>query len=179
MKKNIPYKRDAKHCVSTEPPLGGRGSRTLTYEQALFKVAAICTQSEKCESDIRAKLLVWEVSASDSIKIINYLKEEKFLDDARYCSFFVKDKSRFNKWGKVKIGYALRAKKIDEELIVSALGQIDEEEALSTLVSILHTKSRNLKFKDEYDRKAKLIRFALSRGFEMGLINQALKPPTP
>jgi regulatory protein len=175
MKKPIPYKRDARHCVSTEPPLGGRGSRTLTYDQALFKVAAICTQSEKCESDIRTKLLAWEISESDANKIITYLKEEKFLDDARYCSFFVKDKSRFNKWGKIKIGYALRAKKIDEELIVSALGQIDEEEAFSTLISILNTKSRNLKYKDEYDKKGKLIRFGLSRGFEMGLINRALK----
>lgn len=149
--------------------------RPLTYDQALFKVAAICTQSEKCESDIRSKLLAWEISENDSKKIISYLKEEKFLDDARYCSFFVKDKSRFNKWGKIKISYALRTKKIDEELIVNALAQIDEEETLSTLLSILHTKSRNLKYKDEYDKKGKLIRFALSRGFEMRLINQALK----
>lgn len=157
--------------------------RPLTYEQALFKVAALCTQSEKCESDIRSKLLVWEISESDANKIIYYLKEEKFLDNARYCAFFVKDKSRFNKWGKIKIGYALRAKKIDEELITNALEQIDEEESLSTLISILKTKSKNLKYKDEYDKKGKLIRFALSRGFELGMVNQALKnlklPPTP
>jgi len=149
--------------------------RQLTYEQALFKAAALCTQTEKCESDVRTKLVAWEMSESDINKIIRYLKEEKFLDDARYCSFFVKDKLRFNKWGKIKIGYALRAKKIDEDLIVGSLGQIDDEESFLTLLSILKTKSKNLKYKDEYDRKGKLIRFALSRGFEMSLITQALK----
>ena len=67
--------------------------RQLTYEQALFKAAALCTQTEKCESDVRTKLLAWEIGEGDATKIIKYLKDEKFLDDARYCSFFVKDKS--------------------------------------------------------------------------------------
>lgn len=149
--------------------------KPLTYEQAIFKTAALCTQSEKCESDIRKKLILWELSESDIDKTINYLKEEKFLDDARYCSFFVKDKSRFNKWGKIKIAYALRTKRIDAELINSALEEIDEEDTLSILISILNTKLRSLKYKDEYDRKNKLMRFALSRGFEMKEINTALK----
>ena len=150
-------------------------TRTLTYDQALHRAAALCTRSEKCESYIRSKLLAWEINESDTNKIINYLKEEKFLDDARYCSFFVKDKSRFNKWGKIKIGFALRAKKIDEELIVDSLLQIDEDEALLTLISILTTKSKNLKYKNEYDKKGKLIRFAMGRGFETPLITKALQ----
>ena len=150
-------------------------SHPLTYEQALHKAAALCTRSEKCETDIRTKLNTWEISESDTNKIINYLKEENFLDDARYCSFFVKDKSRFNKWGKIKIGYALRIKKIDESIIVQALAQLDDKEILATLQSIFETKLKTLKYKDEFDRKAKLIRFGLSRGFEMEQIKNALK----
>lgn len=149
--------------------------RTFTYEEALHKAAAICTRSEKCESDIQKKLIAWEISETDADKIINYLKEEKFIDNVRYCSFFVKDKTRFNKWGKVKIAYALRAKKITDELISNALAEIDDEDTISILLSILKTKAKNLKYKDAYDRKAKLIRFALSRGFEMTSINIALK----
>lgn len=149
--------------------------KTLTYDQALHRAAVLCTRSEKCVSDIRAKLVLWGVDESDIKKMLSYLQEEKYLDDVRFCSYFVKDKSRFNKWGKIKIAYALRAKKIDEDLIANSLDQLEDEESLSTLLSILTTKSKNSKFKDDYDKKVKLIRFALSRGFEMKLVNQALK----
>lgn len=149
--------------------------QTLSYEQALHKAAALCMRSEKCESDIRNKLLAWEVNENDATKIISYLTAEKFLDNARFCNFFVKDKVRFNKWGKIKIGYALKAKKIDEALIISALSQIDEQETVDNLIALLQSKQKNLKYKDEFEKKGKLIRFALSRGFEMPTINQALK----
>lgn len=149
--------------------------QTLSYEQALHKAAALCMRSEKCELDIRNKLLAWGINKNDATKIINYLTTEKFLDNARFCNFFVKDKVRFNKWGKIKIGYALKAKKIDEALIISALSQIDEQETVDNLIALLQSKQKNLKYKDEFEKKGKLIRFALSRGFEMTTINQALK----
>ncbi|MBN2788365.1 MAG: RecX family transcriptional regulator, partial [Paludibacteraceae bacterium] len=75
----------------------------------------------------------------------------------------------------IKIGYALKAKKIDEALIIAGLSQIDEQETLDNLIALLQSKQKNLKYKDEFDKKGKLIRFALSRGFEMNSINQALK----
>ncbi len=149
--------------------------RPLTYDEALHKAAALCTRSEKCEFDIHTKLIAWEISEENSTKIINYLKKEKYIDNARFCSFFVKDKSRFNKWGKIKIAYALRGKKINSNLIEQALEEINEEDTLSILLSILTNKSKTIKYKDNYDKKAKLIRFALSRGFEMSLITIALK----
>lgn len=149
--------------------------QTLSYEQALHKAAALCMRSEKCELDICNKLLAWGVNENDATKIISYLTAEKFLDNARFCNFFVKDKVRFNKWGKIKIGYALKAKKIDEALIIAALSQIDEQETVDNLIALLQSKQKNLKYKDEFEKKGKLIRFALSRGFEMNTINQALK----
>jgi len=149
--------------------------QTLSYEQALHKAAALCMRSEKCELDIRNKLLAWGINENDATKIISYLTTEKFLDNARFCNFFVKDKVRFNKWGKIKIGYALKAKKIDEALIIEALSEIDEQETVDNLITLLRSKQKNLKYKDAFDKKGKLIRFALSRGFEMNTINQALK----
>jgi regulatory protein len=149
--------------------------KELTYEEALHRAAALCTRSEKCTGDIRTKLLTWGISESDAEKIILYLKKERFLDDTRFCSFFVKDKARFNKWGKVKIGFALRAKKIDEQLIQEALSEIDEEHSMETLLALLQSKAKNLKYKDEYDKNGKLIRFALSRGYEFELIQKVIK----
>lgn len=149
--------------------------RTLTYEQALHKIAALCVHVEKCESDVREKLNSWGISEKEADEIIAYLKKEKFLDNHRFAIAFAKDKFRYNKWGKIKIAYALRNKKISENSITKALSEIDDNDNIDSLTNILNAKLKLLKYKDEYDRKAKLIRFALSRGFEIESINSSLK----
>ncbi len=149
--------------------------KRLTYEQALHKAAALCTRAEKCSYDIRQKLLSWELTTEESSAIIKTLITQQFIDDARYCAFFIKDKTRFNKWGKIKIRYALQAKKIDELLINKALDTIDSESTLKQLRELLQQKSKNIKYKDNYEKKGKLIRFALSRGFEMHHIQAVLQ----
>ena len=142
----------------------------LTYEEALHKAAMLCSSGEKCEYDIREKLLSWKISESDTTKIINYLIQEKYLDEKRFAEFFVKDKFRFNKWGKIKIAYMLKQKRISSAVIQDALNSIDDDEYCSTLQELLQSKLKGLKYKDEYDKRAKLFRFAQSRGFESHLI---------
>ncbi len=147
----------------------------ITYEKALHKAAALCSSGEKCEYDIREKLLSWGVDAAASEEVIQYLIREKFLDERRYASFFVKDKFRFNKWGKIKIAYALKQKRVAPSIIQEALDVIDEDEYLLMLKDILQSKLKSLTYKNEYDKQAKLFHFAQSRGFENGVIAGMLK----
>lgn len=149
--------------------------KSMTYERALPKAAALCTASEKCEADVREKLQAWGVDAADAERVITYLVKENFLDEGRFCRAFVKDKLRFNKWGRMKIAYALKPKGINANMLADAFDEIDEAEYLQTLTDLLQAKLRGLKYKDEYDRKGKLYRFALSRGFEMEAINKVWK----
>ncbi|MDR1680047.1 MAG: RecX family transcriptional regulator [Prevotellaceae bacterium] len=147
----------------------------LTYEQALHRAAALCTASEKCSADINEKLLAWGINPSDAEKIIDYLTKEKFLDDARFAHAFVRDKFRFNKWGRQKIAFALKMKNISPALIADALAEIDSEVYCETLVELLRAKQRGMKFKNDADRRAKLYRFALSRGFELSAVGEVWK----
>jgi regulatory protein len=147
----------------------------MTYNQALSKAMAICSKAEKCISEIETKLQSWEVTSEDSKKIIKTLIEEKFIDEERYARFFVRDKFRFNHWGKVKIGFMLKNKRLPSQLIHDALEEIGEEVYLEMLSGILRDKARKTKFVNEYDKKAKLYRFAQSRGFESEVIGTALK----
>ncbi len=147
----------------------------MTYDKALHKAAALCSSGEKCEYDIREKLLSWGVEPDMSEKIIQYLIHEKFLDEKRYALFFVKDKFRFNKWGKIKIVYALKQKHVNPLIIQDALEAIDEDEYLLMLKDILQSKLKGLAYKNEYDKQAKLFRFAQSRGFESGMITMVLE----
>lgn len=148
---------------------------TLTYEQALHRAATLCTASEKCISEIQEKLTAWGIDEAESEKLLLYLIKENYLDENRFTSAFVRDKFRFNKWGKIKIAYALKHKGISSSMIKTAMEEIEDDAYLNLLTDILKTKLKGLKFKDEYDRKAKLFRFALSRGFESDVVGRALK----
>jgi regulatory protein len=148
---------------------------TPDYNQAFSKAMAICSRAEKCISDIQQKLNDWGIPADDSKKIIKNLIDEKFIDEERYTRYFVRDKFRFNQWGKVKIVFMLKSKKISAALIDEALYEISDEAYLELLVKLLKDKAKKTKFVNEYDKKGKLIRFAQSKGFEFEVINEALK----
>ncbi len=146
-----------------------------TYGQALSKAMALCSKSEKCISDIQQKLNDWGVEPVDAQKIIKNLIAEKFIDEERYVRFFVRDKFVFNQWGKVKIAFMLKSKKIPSSIIEEALiNGIDDEAYLDLLVKLLSDKLKKTKFVNEYDMKGKLVRFAQSRGFEFETIGKAL-----
>jgi len=138
------------------------------------KAAALCSKAEKCSTEIRKKLSDWGAGEEIAEKVIKKLVAEKFIDDTRYASFFVKDKFRFNKWGRIKISYMLRQKGISSETITEAMQQIDEADYRETLQKLLQGKSRNTSAKNPYDQKARLLRFAQSRGFENDMVFQVL-----
>lgn len=141
----------------------------LSESQALHRLAAYCSKAERCESDIWRKMLAWELADEEKSRIVSRLKQEKFLDDRRFATAFVNDKSRFSKWGKVKIEFELRKKKIDETLIREATSTLDDAESEAVLGALLLKKEASIKAKNDYDKRAKLLRFALGRGYSMGV----------
>ncbi len=144
-------------------------------EELLHKAAAYCSASEHCISEVKNKLESWGASESEQQRIIEYLEKNNFLNEERYAEAFVKDKFRFNKWGKVKIYMALTAKDVGKKAADAALSAIDETEYEEMLTAILKSKAKSIKYKSEYERKGKLTLFAQSRGFEYNVIEKVLK----
>ena len=147
----------------------------MNFNEALQKAAAYCSLSEKCEYEVKEKLRTWDVSNTDVAKVIDQLRHDDFINDARYCTYYTRDKFRFNRWGKIKIGMMLRSKQLPEEEITNALAQIDEAEYEEALVVILQTKLKSLTYKYEYEKQGKLFRFAQSRGFEHNIVSNVLR----
>jgi len=149
----------------------------LTPEQnsAFSKAAFLCSKSEKCTSEIQEKLKLWGLSNDESEPVIEQLIAEKYIDDERFARAYVKDKFRFNRWGRQKIEYMLRAKHISSEILELALGEIEKEGYSEELKKLLTDKLKSTKGKDKYDIRNKLMRFAMSRGFESGQIYAVLK----
>ena len=131
-------------------------------------MAALCSVSEHCESEIREKLQKVGMFDADIQRLIDALYDGGYLDTARYCRAFSRDKLRFAHWGRIKIQQALRMKGLPDGDIRQALSALDEElgdEYRSILKEALEQKSRTLHDEDDYTRRGKLIRFAASRGF--------------
>ena len=148
--------------------------KPITYEQALHRMAAYCSRAERCIHDIRQKLTRWELTLDQQNKIIQHLQKEKFLDEIRFCRAFVNDKSKYNQWGNYKIKYELKKKNIPEDLIKEALQAINPKESRKQLCQLLQNKKKNIKGKNDFEIKQKLIRFAASRGFSLEEIEKAL-----
>jgi len=144
------------------------------YKIALDKAMAQCSRSEFCICDIRRKLTLWGVEKTDSEKIIETLIKENFINESRYTAAFVKDKFKYNKWGKVKIAAHLGAKKLPSDVIRSALDSIDNEQYTKLLHEIIEGHRKTVKAKNQYDLKAKLLLFGLSKGFESSLLYDIL-----
>jgi len=146
-----------------------------SFDELFHKAASYCSISEHCISDVEEKLVAWKVPEQQRKKLINKLLEEDFINENRYALAFVRDKFRFNKWGKIKIELSLKAKGLNPEIIQMALSAIDEGEYQEMLASILKSKLATLEYEYEYEKQGKLFRFAQSRGFEISAIDRALR----
>ncbi len=149
-----------------------RNERVYTKEQLLYKFTSLCAKSEYCIFDIRNKMVRLGVDNDIQEEVINYLVNERFIDETRFARLFIRNKSKYNKWGVQKIRQAFYAKHISPEIFEPLFDETEEIDYEDTLIGLLKNKIKNIKASNEYEKKGKLVRFALQRGFSM---EQALK----
>lgn len=135
----------------------------MERDAALKKMLHYCNYQDRCEKEILSKLNSLEVSESDASFIMNFLREEGFVNDERYCRSFVKGKLNLKKWGVNKIKLSLLAKGIDKNIIDGVISEIDVDIYKEGLQNLLRNKK--IDETDPYKRKAKLIRYAMSKGY--------------
>ena len=149
--------------------------KEMSAEEARLKAEAYCSLSEHCKSEVLGKLQQWGAPEKTWEAILNHLEKERYVDESRYATFFVRDKYRFNQWGRIKIAQALRMKHIPSACIDEAMEEIDEQEYLNILTSLLKKKVRSIKESNDYERNGKLVRFAAGHGYEIGDILLCMK----
>lgn len=130
------------------------------------KMSAYCSTAERCKADVEDKLRKTDASDNDIEDILKRLETDGFIDERRYANAFAADKFRFNKWGRRKIEYALRTKKVPGTYIAEAINAIDPEEYERTKQELIESKVKTLKGdKNDTANKARIIRYIASRGF--------------
>ena len=148
----------------------------MTETEAYNKLTAYCAQAEHCRAEVAEKLQRWGIAYEAIDRIADRLTQEGYIDEERYCRAFVRDKYRLDKWGRAKIIQALQLKKMAPTFYLPILNEvINREEYISILRGLLSSKRKSVHAEDEAQLREKLIRFALSRGFEMRDIIDCLK----
>ena len=149
-------------------------TKEKTEQEAYLQLAAMCAQAEHCEQEMRDKMKRWGVEPDAQDRVVARLVKERYIDNERYTRAFVKDKIRYNKWGRRKVMQALWMKRIDDDIQHRVLDEIDDKEYIDVLIPLLKQKRKTIKAKSDYELNQKLARFALGRGFDFGIIRQCM-----
>ena len=137
------------------------------------KLEQFCAYTERCRWDVMQKCRKLEISFEHVEDYIVHLEKEGFLSDKRYAQIFIKSKTE-RSWGPAKIRAALAQKKIDAAVYNEFLRNLDEKETLQKIQQLVTKKGKTIKATDERERKAKLIRFLMSRGYDYTSIKKAI-----
>ena len=148
--------------------------KEVTEQGAYLQLAALCARAEHCQYEMLEKMRRWEMSDEAQARVMQRLVSERYVDDERYAHAFVRDKIRYNKWGRRKVEQALRMKHIDDDIRQRVLSDVDDEEYLAVLQPLLKQKRRSIKAASGYEMNQKLVNFALSRGFTYDIIRQCI-----
>jgi len=142
--------------------------------RCLSRLQKLCSKAEYCRADVYRKALKdMEGDAEAAGKVTEQLVADKYVDDARYASAYAREKAGLQGWGPVKIRFQLRAKGVSDADIASALQDIEPEKADARLEKLLAAKARTLEGDPQF--RLKLLKFALSRGYEYDTVEAALK----
>ena len=141
--------------------------KPVTPEQACLRLAGLCSRSEQCEADLLRKLVNMGLNRAQQREVMNYLKEERYVDNLRYAKSFASDKARFSGWGPYKIKGALTIKRIPEKYVKEALETIPADIWQESLMRCAAAKVKTLSPEglDDRENRVKLYRYLLSRGF--------------
>lgn len=150
-------------------------SKRLTPEQAWQKIRHFCAYQERSHFETKEKLFGYGLSKADVDTLISRLIEEDYLNEARFAAQFAGGHFRIKKWGRVKIIYALKQKRVSPVNIKYALKEIDEVNYKAILMRLAETKWKLLKNEQYLNRQAKTSQYLINKGYEPALVQEAIQ----
>jgi regulatory protein len=150
--------------------------KRLNKEQAFQKLKHYCTYQERSHDEVKQKLYGFGLYRQDVEETISTLIEENYLNEERFAIAFAGGRFRMKQWGRIKIEYELKQKKVSSYCIKKALGEIDEEAYLKSLAQLAKKKWSSLRGPGitNYIKSAKTTTYLLQKGFERQLIAEVV-----
>lgn len=153
---------------------GGMYKKALTPEQALQKLRHYCAYQERSHQEVRDKLRQLNCAKKEHDAILSSLIEDDYLNEERFAVAFAGGKWRAKHWGRQRIRYELKQRKVSDYCIKKALLQIEEDDYLAVLSRLATDKYASLSQYQYIVRYKKTTDYLISRGFEPELVRTAL-----
>jgi regulatory protein len=151
------------------------GKTPLTPEKIWTRIRHFCQYRERCHYEVREKLYAMGLFKNQVEPLISKLIEEDLLSEERFARSFARGHFRVKGWGRIKIIYFLRQKKISEPLIKIALREIESVDYDASLYKFAAFKWKMLTGEHLLTRQAKTRAYLLQKGYEEPAIRAALK----
>lgn len=147
------------------------------YHRALVRLTALAAKSEYCMGEMRSRMVRMGLDAEMQERACAYLASEGYVDETRYCRAFIADRRRFAGWGPRKIAEALRTKGVASGCYEPLLAEVGREEWMETLRPLVRRKAAEVmrRTDDSYEQAARVIRYAMGRGFDYDMIREAVE----
>ncbi len=144
----------------------------------LPKIAAFCAYQDRSRPEIIQKMLALGIQEEEWEEIFNFLEKERFFSEKRFAHHFIGGKFRQKQWGKQKILFEIRIHQIPDSLIQQALqAEIPDEAYEETIQRLIQKKEKELIRENPIQRKAKLTRYLLQKGFTWSEFSAYLSSP--
>ena len=147
---------------------------TDLLKDALRKGAMFCAYQERTQQEVRDRLNEWGVLGDDAEEIIAELILQNYLNEERFAKAFAGGKFRVKGWGKRKIKQHLQQRCISAYNLDQAMKEIVPDDYRATLTALLDKKRQAIRDDNPLVVKQKLVRYALSKGYESDLIFSVL-----
>ena len=148
------------------------GPKNIGTEKALQKIKHFCSYQERSHQEVKEKLYSFGLYKDEVESMLSQLIEENYLNEERFAIAFAGGKFRVRQWGRIKIKYELKQRRISDYCIRKAISSIDEAEYEKTLQKLYEHKLLSLKSeKNVLVKKQKLQSFLMQKGFEPALIS--------
>ncbi|MFD2932448.1 regulatory protein RecX [Spirosoma flavum] len=147
---------------------------TDSVKDAIRKAAMFCAYQERTQQEVRDRLKDWGVFGDDAEEVIAELIQQNYLNEERFAKSFAGGKFRVKGWGRRKITQHLKQRGISGYNLDQAMKEIAPDDYRGTLTTLLNKKRQSLHDANPLVIKQKLVRYALSKGYESDLIFSVL-----
>jgi regulatory protein len=156
--------------LSSKESFNKRIPKKLTVKEAKIRAASFCAYQERYQEEVRQKLYTYGLKPSEVEELLSYLISEGFVNEERFAKAFSGGRFRMKKWGKVRIEKELSRRKISSYCIKKGLAEIDEEDYLETLHSLINNKIESISNPNPLMVKSLVADYIVRKGFESVLV---------
>lgn len=149
--------------------------KNVSVDIIFQKIKHFCSYQERSHYETREKLYSFGLYKSQVEDILTQLITDDYLNEERFAKAFARGRFRLKQWGRTKIKYELKLRKVSDYNIKTALKEIPADEYTATLQKLADSKWTSLKGGTKLERQAKTTAYLLQKGYEIPLVQQAIE----